>query len=340
MKTIDIHSHLLSPDVSFNRPLDRFVLHFFAKRLGADPRQLREDPFNSYVESMARAIQNSSQVEKCCLFGVDSRIDNKGEETHKDITVCASTEDVLQVTARYPDQFIPFMSVNPKRADALDLIDEYHERGCLGSKFLQNYWGADLNNPAFIPYYEKLKALKLPVIIHIGPEYTIHSYTEYERFDMVKLPLECGVTVIAAHMGLGRPQWPAVWRSISRNPTTFDTDYHQLLEKLEQHDNLYADISAILTPLKARALRHLSRQTQIHHKILFGTDYPVPYTLLFNTYDLSLKERLRINKIDNPFDAYHAAITEYFPKESPIYTNYKKVIHLLDTEPGNVSVNR
>ncbi|MCU7843140.1 MAG: amidohydrolase [Candidatus Thiodiazotropha sp. (ex Monitilora ramsayi)] len=145
---------------------------------------------------------------------------------------------------------------------------------------------------------------------------------------MTRLPLECGVTVIAAHIGLGRPHWPVIWRNLSRNPATFDPDYHRLLEKLEQHDNLYADLSAILTPLKARALRHLAEQSHIHHKLLFGTDYPVPYTLLFNTYDLSLKTRLQISTIDNPFDAYHAAITEYFPADSPIYTNYKKVLHL------------
>ncbi|MCU7843141.1 MAG: amidohydrolase family protein [Candidatus Thiodiazotropha sp. (ex Monitilora ramsayi)] len=175
MKTIDIHTHLLNPNVSFNRPLDRFVLRFFAKRLGADYQRLREDPFNGYVEAMASAIRHSSSVDKTCLFGVDSRVDSKGQELHRDITVCASTEDVLSVSTRHPAQFIPFMSVNPRRPDALDLIDEYVERGCQGSKFLQNYWGVDLNNPTFIPYYEKLREQNIPVIIHIGPEYTIHS---------------------------------------------------------------------------------------------------------------------------------------------------------------------
>ena len=52
-----------------------------------------------------------------------------------------------------------------------------------------------------------------------------------------------------------------------------------LLDKLRQHDNLYADIAAILAPLRARALRHLAVQKDVHGKILFGTDYPVPFPI-------------------------------------------------------------
>lgn len=327
MKTIDIHTHLMNPNVRFDRFFDKLSIRFFAKGLGVDPKALLANPYETYVVSMAKSIHESNHIERACLFGVDYRCDEQGRETHRDRTVCASTQDVLSVAKRYPESFIPFLSINPRRQDALDKIDEYVERGCRGAKFLQNYWAVDLNDKRFIPYYERLVTHGLPLIVHVGSEYTIDSDARYERIEMLDLPLACGVTVIAAHMGLGRVNHKLLpWRNLSRNPKHFDGDYFRLLELLEEHENLFADISAILVPLRARALQHLSSQRMAHEKILFGTDFPVPYVTRFNSYDLKASKRKQISRIENPFDRYAAAILEYFPADSMIYTNYRKVL--------------
>lgn len=330
MKTIDIHTHLMNPGVRFDRLFDKLTVRFFAKGLGVDPQALMSDPYATYVDSMARSVRESAYVERTCLFGVDSRYDERGHECHRDMTVCATTDDVLEVSARHPESFIPFLSVNPRRQDALERIDEYVERGCRGAKFLQNYWGVDLNQERFVPYYEKLVARGLPLIIHVGSEYTIDSDPRCEGIDMLDLPLACGVTVIAAHMGLGRVQHRLrPWRNLSRSPEHFDNDYFRLLEKLQQHDNLYADISAILAPLRARALRHLSEQRATHGKILFGTDFPVPYSIRINSYDIERSMRRQINRISNPFDRYITAMLEYFPAGNAVYTNHQKILPVI-----------
>jgi predicted TIM-barrel fold metal-dependent hydrolase len=327
MKTIDIHTHLLNPAVRFDRLYDKISVRFFAKGLGTEPALLRANPYETYVQTMAASIRDSKIVEKACLFGVDAVFDEQGREIERNKTVCAMNQDVLDVAERYPDQFIPFFSINPRRQNALELIDEQVEKGCKGAKFLQNYWGVDLNDERWIPYYEKLKQHDLPLIIHIGSEYSISSHPAYERVDMLNLPLATGLKVIAAHMGLGRINHKLrVWNNLSKNPRYFDSDYYRLLEMLEIHPNLYADISAILAPLRARALRHLSQQSSVHHKILFGTDYPVPFTVRYNTYDLTTEKRQEICLINNPFDRYAAVMMEYFPQHSPIYDNHKKLI--------------
>ncbi len=327
MKTVDIHTHLLNPNVNFDRLFDRVSIHFFGKGLGLDPKALQAEPYTAYVEAIARSVSESKYLDKACLFGVDSRLDEVGREIDRDKTVCATTEDVLQVTEQYPSHFIPFFSINPRRPGALDLIDEYMERGCKGAKFLQNYWGVNLNDERFVPYYEKLKGWNIPLIIHIGSEYSIDSDARFERIEMLNLPLACGVTVIAAHMGLGRVNHKLrFWKNLSKDPHYFDADYFLLLERLRQHENLYADISAILAPLRARALRHLSEQRDVHTKILFGSDYPVPFPIRFNSYDLAVETRKRIGAIQNPFDRYIAVMLEYFPEGNPIYDNHSKVL--------------
>ncbi|MCU7904394.1 MAG: amidohydrolase family protein [Candidatus Thiodiazotropha sp. (ex Epidulcina cf. delphinae)] len=327
MKTIDIHTHLLSPEVAFDRLFDKVAVRFFANSLGADPAQLMARPYQAYIEAMAQAIAGSRYVEKACLFGVDARFDEQGKEIDRDKTVCAMSDDVLAVANSYPDRFIPFFSINPRRPNALELIDEQVEKGSRGAKFLQNYWGVDLNDERLIPYYEKLKQHKLPLIVHIGSEYSIHSYPRFERIDMLDLPLATGITVIAAHMGLGRINHKLrFWRNLSKDPRYFDEDYFRLLAMLKEHDNLYADISAITAPLRARALRHLSEQRDVHDKLLFGTDYPVPFPIRFNSYDLPTTTRRQIGLVDNPFDRYVAVMLEYFPQDNPIYRNHQKVL--------------
>ncbi len=137
MKTIDIHTHLLNPKASFQRLFDKITIRFFAKSLGVDATQLAARPYETYVDSIARSIRESKHIEKACLFGVDARLDSRGKEIDRDNTVCAMTDDVLDVTARHPDLFIPFFSINPLRPDALDQIDRQVEKGCKGAKFLQ-----------------------------------------------------------------------------------------------------------------------------------------------------------------------------------------------------------
>ena len=327
MKTVDIHTHLLNPQVRFDRLYDRLAIRLFGRRLGLDLPRLRVDPYGAYVAALAAAVRDSCYVERTCLFGVDSRLDEQGREIDRDRTVCATTDDVLTVATEHPALFIPFMSVNPRRRDALARIDDAVARGCRGAKVLQNYWGLNLNEAGFIPYYERLAAHEIPLIIHIGSEYSIDSDARYERVDMLDLPLACGVRVIAAHMGLGRINHKLrFWRNLSPDPRYFDSDYFALLDKLQTEPNLYADISAILVPFRARALRHLSAQQQIHHKLLFGTDYPVPFTIQLNSYDLSWSTRRQISALRNPFDRYTEAILEYFPAGNPLYENYQQLI--------------
>ncbi|WP_456444542.1 amidohydrolase family protein [Thiolapillus sp.] len=329
MKTVDIHTHLLNPAVRFDRLFDRLVIPIFARSLGVEPRALKDHPWETYVQAMAQAVATSARVGQTCLFAVDARVDRKGRELHRDGTVCASTHDVLGVARRFPDLFIPFLSVNPLRPDALEQLEDYAGRGCRGAKFLQNYWEVDLNDKRLIPYYEKLRTLGLPLVVHVGSELSIASKRQYEGADMLHLPLDCGVTVIAAHMGLGQIEHRArPWRNLSRNPRWFDADYHQILALLETRDNLYGDLSALLIPLRARALEHLSRQQHMHHKLLFGTDYPVPFTLRFNTHGLPRRTTRRIRHIANPFDRYATALGEFFPGNNPIWSNYRKVLSL------------
>jgi len=325
MQTVDIHSHLLNREVKFDRFYDRLAVKFFAKRLGMEIEGIYKDPYQAYIKALTKNIRESKYLKKAVVFGVDSKRDSKGRVLHRDKTVCATNEDLLTLYENNKDIIIPFFSINPNRPDALDLIDYYYEKGFRGAKFLQNYWNVDTREERYLPYFEKLKSKNLTLIIHVGSESSVSSHKECESLEMLEAPLRVGVKVIAAHMGI-EYEMSKIFKSLSKNPKNFGKNYFKLLEMLKEHNNLYADISALLTPVRAKVLRDLSQREEIHEKILFGTDFPVPFSVIFNSYDMPFEKRWQISKIKNPHDRYISAILEYFDKDSPIFTNYKKLL--------------
>ncbi|MBN2824940.1 MAG: amidohydrolase [Campylobacterales bacterium] len=325
MQTIDIHTHLLNPNVTFNRLYDRVALKLFGRRFGMDLQLAQKSPYQAYINAFVGSIKSSKYIIRSVVLPVDSKFDTQGRAIHRDPTVCSHSQDVLALAKRYPDWVIPFMSVNPNRLDALERIEIYHAQGAKGMKFLQNYWEVDLNDKGLIAYYEKLIELDLPLIIHIGSEFSIASNKIYESSTMLRLPLETGVKVIAAHVGAGHNHnLIKFWQNFSTNPRHFNREYLEIMALMERYDNLYADISAMLTPFKARMLRDLS-QRGIEDRLLFGTDFPVVYSPIFTIYDLPLQKRWKLEQIANPLDRYVETMLEYFPTSSPIYSNYKKL---------------
>lgn len=325
MQTVDIHVHLLSSKVRFDRLYDKIAIKLFGKKLGLEYEKAKLDPYQAYIDALTNSIRDSKHISKVALFGVDSKINHYGDELHRDATVCATNEDLLDIYNKNKDIIIPFFSINPNREDALDLIDKYSELGFKGAKFLQNYWGVDTGDKKYSKYFQKLSDKEIPLIVHIGSESSVHSVKSCECISMLDAPLYHGVSTIAAHMALSY-SWHKPVKTFSKNPKHFSQDYFDLIDMLTKHENLYADISALLTPVRAKVLPHLSKCEQIHHKLLFGTDYPVPFSAIFTSYDLPFSKRFEIEKEENPFDRYAKAILEYFPTKHSIYDNYKKLL--------------
>jgi len=330
METIDFHAHLLSPHVDFSRAFDKVALSLFEKKLGVDKKKLIDKKYEGYVDAFIHNVSSSQYIKKSVLLPVDGKVDLKGRETFRDKTVCSYSEDVYEVYKRFPELIIPFFSINPNRLDALDLIDKYVALGFKGAKFLQNFWDIDINDERYIPYFEKIKSYNLPLIIHTGSEHAIESNPIYEKIEIANLAIEVGCKVVIAHMGVDVVMEKRAFNlhhNFSFQTKNFGEDYHKTLEYLEKYDNVYADLSALIMVFRTKTIEDLAKnQKHLHHKLLFGTDYPVPFSIVFSYNSLSLKKRFEIENIKNPLDRYAKFCMEYFTKESEIFTNYKKLI--------------
>ena len=154
------------------------------------------------------------------------------------------------------DRFIPFPSVHPEGADAVETLYKIHAAGMRGVKFHPDYQGLMIDDPIWEPVFETCSALGLVTIFHTGfdpvsPD-LIHAppkacLSVAKRFPDMKM--------VCAHLG-GAGLWDEVYEQLAG-----------------QADNLWFDTS--IAPGRcdpALARRIIDRQGI--DRVLFASDCP------------------------------------------------------------------
>jgi mannonate dehydratase len=147
---------------------------------------------------------------------------------------------------------------------------------------LPNSQNVDFANPICQPYWEKMKELGLVLLAHTGDEHAVDAGgLDQELGNPLKLlaPLLAGVRVIAAHCasdGVGRDwiQEDALnMRPIWRNNVDLLLD---LMSDSRFEKLLFADVSAMSGRRRMKSLHTILSRTDIHSRLIYGSDYPIP----------------------------------------------------------------
>ena len=130
-------------------------------------------------------------------------------------------------------------------------------------KCLPNCQNIDCRNPRFKKFWERMAEAGIPLLAHTGGEHTLPvvrpEYADPRRLDF---PLECGVTVIAAHSG-------------SKSGLTDPEYFGHFAEMALKHPRFFGDNSAFHIPIRSRIIPKCAREP-LASKIIHGSDYPVP----------------------------------------------------------------
>jgi predicted TIM-barrel fold metal-dependent hydrolase len=171
--------------------------------------------------------------------------------------------DCVLDLARKHSCILPAASIHPARHDAIAELERYADAGAAVLKLLPNCHNVQCSLPQYKPFWEKLTKLGIPLLAHTGGEHTVPQYNKsYADPAVLRLPLECGVTVIAAHA--------------ATKSGVFDPDYFpSLLKMMDEYPRLFADLSALNLPLRSAALPVL-RQPRWQSRVVHGSDFPVP----------------------------------------------------------------
>jgi predicted TIM-barrel fold metal-dependent hydrolase len=127
---------------------------------------------------------------------------------------------------------------------------------------------------------------KIPFLSHVGYEFSLIGKDQSAGDpDKLRMALDEGVTVIAAH-------------GCSNGLIFSEPYYRTFLDLVSRYKNFYADVSALTLPNRFGMLLRLRRHPELHARLLFGTDYPLPVfhppTKTFRT--------------DNRFDRQHLVL--------------------------------
>jgi len=266
---------------------------FYLRGFGISRRDLQTNGDLLCGERLARTLAQSHKVDRAVVLALDGAVDANGNLDLAHTEVYVPNEFVADLAARYTNLWFG-ASINPYRADSLQRLDWSAAHGARLVKWLPSIQLIDPADPRLAPFYRRMAQLGLPLLVHTGSE---HSFTrakdEWADPERLRLPLELGVTVIAAHAA-----WPG------RHDGERDVD--RLARLVRQYPNLYADISSLTQLNKLGALREVLRRPELRHRLVYGTDFPLVNLPLvapwFFPRELTPAQMWRISRLQNPWD--------------------------------------
>jgi hypothetical protein len=246
------------------------------------------------VTRISEKLAASQSVKKAVVLALDGVIDANGELDRAATEVFIPNEFLAAEVAKHSNLLFG-ASVNPYRKDALERLEWARAHGAVLIKWLPAIQHIDPSDRALIPFYQKLAELHLPLLTHTGDE---HSFTQaFDAFsdpERLRLPLQCGVTVIAAH---------AATSGIYDGEPAFE----RLARLMHEYPNLYADISSLTQINKRNDLGLVLARAECRDRLLYGTDFPLVampalVSPWYYPFRLSFRQMRAIAAIKNPWD--------------------------------------
>jgi predicted TIM-barrel fold metal-dependent hydrolase len=266
---------------------------FYLRAFGVTFADLERDGDMLVLQGMSARLAAAQHVHKAVVFALDGVINGQG---HLDLekTELYIPNAFIAQACREHNNLLFGASVNPRRRDALEQLDAAVADGAVLLKWLPSIQGIDPADPALIPFYKRLVELKLLLLSHTGNE---ESFTRTDNRladpERLRLPLEQGVTVIAAHCA-----------SNGRNGG--ESNFGRFLSLAAAYPHLHADISALTQINRLGHLQRVLARPELHSRLHFGTDMPLPCTGLtspwFQVGRIPLSTIRRLSVIDNPWD--------------------------------------
>ncbi|MEM7147618.1 MAG: amidohydrolase family protein, partial [Verrucomicrobiota bacterium] len=273
MRRIDCHVHLVGDGssgsgcwVRFRTLYHRFMGGVMLREHGMPRDLFRKGKVDeAYVERLVEMVEGSASLDAAVLLAQDIPYSDDGEPLPEKGGFHVPNDYLFEVVERHPDIFLAAASIHPGRPDAMEELERCIERGAPVLKLLPNCLNVNCSDKRYQRFWERMAEAGMIFLSHTGGELSLPVMRpEYADPAILRLPLECGVRVIAAHCA-GRS---GLW----------DPDYTAgLLKMFEEFPNLYGDNSALSTPIRSGTVpKVLAGGQAVMERILHGSDFPIP----------------------------------------------------------------
>ena len=270
-----------------------FKFKFYLRAFDTNEQELIKHGDDIVIAKLSEKIAASRWVDQAVVLALDGVIDPNGQVDRARTQVYTPSDYVRDATAGY-DNLLYGASINPYRTDALIRLEAAKADGAVLLKWIPCIMDIDPADPRLEPFYRKLVELDLPLLSHAGQERSFATSVD-ELCDPVRLrlPLDLGVTVIAAHIA-----------TTGNNHGV--ANFERLLPMFTEYPNLYTDISSLTQVNKLGYLNTALLQESLTERMVFGSDWPLQmFPLVSPWYQgdaLSVGEVKHILRIDNQWD--------------------------------------
>lgn len=284
-RVVDYHTHMLALGTSVSdafvnpKMLSGFSIERLKFRVYVSATGVKnlDNADVEYVARLLRLARSAAPRGKFRILAFDKHYNTDGSVDLGKTNMYVPNRYVVELADKYPDIFLPVISVHPYRADALQELEKWAKSGVKYVKWLPNAMGMDPANPAIEPFYRKMKEHQMILLSHAGEEQAVETEEDQRLGNplLLRKPLDLGVRVIIAHAAsLGACD--DLDNGRERKAECFDL-FLRMMDEPKYVGLLFGEISAMLqfNRMPDPLLTILKRQ-DLHHRLINGSDYPLP----------------------------------------------------------------
>lgn len=284
-----------------------------------------------YIERLVSLIRADKNHGKYHILAFDHNYNDDGTVNYASSEFYTSNEYVMNLTKKYPDIFVPVISVHPYRVDAVDELVKWAKQGVHWIKWLPNAQNIDASSPRLNEYYQVMKKYKMVLLTHTGEEQAVHSEAAQKLGNplLFRRPLDLGVKIVMAHVAsLGKDE---DLDNPGSKVASFDL-FMRLMENPKYKGLLYGEISSMTQFNRMpRPLLTVLERDDLHDRLVNGSDYPLPtINIIIQTKSLvkykmiTEQERQYLNEIY----AYNPLLFDYVLKRTLRHPESGKKLNL------------
>ena len=285
-RLVDHHTHVAgigtSPTGAFVNPKMRTWGHpfhhlKFKVYLSAAGVADVEHADTELIKRLVNLVRHISNHGKHRLLAFDKNYSPDGSPNLEKTEFYVPNEYVFALAEQHPDLFVPNISVNPYRPDALAELEKWALRGARVVKWLPNAMGINPADPKCDPFYQKMKELNLILLSHGGEEKAVEADEDQKLGNplLLRRALDHGVKVIVAHCaGLGENE--DLDRPDKKSTHNFDL-FMRLMNEKRYEGLVFGEISAMTQFNRiGKPLTTILERADLHERLVNGSDYPLP----------------------------------------------------------------
>lgn len=262
---------------------------------------------DSYVERLAQISAEMPAGFKSMLFAFDWYHDENGQPNQSHSIFHVPDQYVASIANRFPKSFEWVASIHPYRADCIDALEAAHALNARAIKWLPSGMGIDPSSPKCDKFYQKLHDLNMPIISHTGRESAVQGGNQAHGNPLrMRRALDAGIRVVLAHCASDGQDEDFDNKNVSIK--SFDL-FTRLMDSPAYQHLVFGEISAITLINHAWTIKPILERTDWHHRLLNGSDYPLPGIFpLVDTEQLAAK-----NLLDKEYLPFLQQLKRYNP---------------------------